>query len=154
MRRSRIVVFALVGLTLVPAWDRASASCAAPSLEVVGQQGVSAVVLRPGEEITVRGRHFLDGCNDTGPGESDMGCSGSDEAANDRVPSMEDVELFIQHGSTKVSQIKVGQADAGTADTDRYGRIEWTFRVPMQLPSGPAVIMASSSEPLDVTIRR
>ncbi|WP_121253659.1 hypothetical protein [Nocardioides ferulae] len=126
----------------------AAASCAAPSLEVPGAAR-TPVVLHAGERVTVTGRGFVEGCDDTGGG-SVLGCSGGDEGETEEP--MSDVELVLLHGRPTPTQVSLAVADAGTADDGRLGQVTWTFTVPADQPLGPAVLKTEGSEPLRVRI--
>ena len=142
----------LLGLALVPyPGSPASASCAAPRLSVEGHaQDQQRVTLRPGEEVTVTGRGFVDGCDDGGEGPTGLGCSG-DDGGEAEVP-LEDVELVAVQGRPTPEQMTLGVADAGSAEDDELGWITWTFTVPESLSPGPAVLKTEGSEPLPVRI--
>ena len=72
-----VLMTALVGLAVVPLpTSPASAGCVAPWLSFDGDYPASdeRVPLMRGEEVTVLGRAFRDGCNDTGSPSGGFGC--------------------------------------------------------------------------------
>ena len=141
------LITVLFGLPLAPyPVTSAAASCAAPSLRVEGHQpGQRRVELVRGQEVTVSGAGFVDGCDDGGQAPSGFGCSGGDGEA---VEPLTDVELFVLQGR---EQTLVGVTDAGTADGNR-GWVSWTFTVPQTLELGPAKLRTEGSEPLRARI--
>lgn len=140
----------LLGLSLAPYPSlSASASCAAPMLFIEGHQhDHQPLDLHPGEEVTVSGRGFVDGCDDVGEGSSAFGCSGEDASEK----PLEDVELVALQGRSMPNRTSLATADAGSADGDRLGWISWSFTVPASLEPGAAVLKTVGSEPLRVRI--
>lgn len=120
----------------------APASCVGPSLEVPGVptgspvadpstgQVLTAVRLSPGQQLTVRGSYFFDGCNDTS--DSSPGCSGPQVRSQD--PSR-DVHLVLTQGSRSW--------DLGTADaTGPQYAVSWPVTLPSDLAAGGATLTA------------
>lgn len=127
-----------------PAWN-ASAGCAAPSLEVVGTDDLRPTLTR-GATVTVSGRSFVDGCNDTG-GSSTFGCTSEEE---EPVLPHEDISLTITQGDRRW---ELGTEDAGTADDNQLGQVTWTVTIPADLEPGRALLQADPSEPLPVFVQ-
>ena len=126
------------------------ASCAAPSIAVPGQDAAAGrVVLTRGDEVTVTGRGFADGCNDTG-GSSDFGCDSDEET----VEPLTDVELSVRQGRPTPGRTSLAVADAGSAEDGELGQVTWTFTVPETLEPGPATLVTDRSGPLAVRISR
>lgn len=144
--RRRLAFAAALLVTAVPwpTWD-ASASCAAPYLQMADTSAGTPVLVR-GSSITVEGRAFVDGCNDGGSSDA-WGCS-SDEGEAE-VP-MDDVTLRIRQGQR---EWELGTEDAGTADGNRLGHVAWTTTVPVGLKPGRATLQADGSGPLHVRVR-
>lgn len=142
----------LLGVAVVPYSDNpAAASCAAPSLSVEGHDTDQRVRLVPGEEVTVTGRGFVEGCDDTGGSSaSPLGCSGDDH--EEIETPLTDIELVALQGQPTMKETSLATADAGTAEDDDLGQITWTFVVPRTLSPGPAVLKTVGSEPLPVRI--
>jgi hypothetical protein len=122
-----------------------------PSLEVQGSNDLLPVVLRRGEEVSVTGEGFAEGCADTG-GERPVGCSGND-AGETREP-MTDVELVLLSGESAMRQTALAVGDAGGSSDGQLGRIIWTFRIPTDYPLGLAFLTTEGSEPVPVRVRR
>lgn len=144
----------LLGVAVVPYPDSpAAASCAAPSLAIDGKETEQRrIPLVPGEEVTVTGRGFSTGCDDTGEQSVIPGCSGDDESDEEPVEPMQDVELVVLQGRQDPEQTSLAVADAGTAEENELGQVTWTFVVPDTLAPGPAVLKTVGSEPLPVRI--
>ena len=151
MRRSAsTLLVVLLGLTLAP-WPGppASASCAAPSLALEGHHPADGrATLVRGEEVTVIGRGFVDGCDDTGGG-TVLGCGGDTET---EVP-LTDVELVVVHGRAEARR-SLDTEDAGEADDNELGQVTWTFTVPETMEPGPVTLETDRSDPLNVRISR
>jgi hypothetical protein len=139
-----VLLVAGLAATLAPFPQQpASASCAGPTLSVVGADDPPVVL--PGAEVTVEGRFFVDGCDDTG-GSNIFGCEEPSEAVN----PMHDVELVIkQRGREWV----LGSEDAGSASANQLGEISWTAVIPSGVRPGAARLVASSSETTRIRIR-
>lgn len=148
---SRALVTALAGLAVLPLPQTpASASCATPRLSIEGvESGRARPALMVGESVTVLGRGFVDGCDDTGSS-STFGCSG-DDGSEPSAP-LEDVELVALQGQPTPEQTPLATADAGSAEDDRLGWVTWTFVVPATLTPGPATLTTVGSEALRVRI--
>jgi hypothetical protein len=142
---------ALLGLAVVPyPAAPATASCAAPWLSFDGDfPGRGRVEVVRGEELTVQGRGFVEGCDDTGGG-SAFGCSGED--VRELEKPLQDVELVVLQGQPTMEQTPLAVADAEGAVDDHLGWITWTFIVPASLDPGPAIIKTEGSEPLRVRV--
>ena len=137
----------LGGLAVAPfPSSPAAASCVAPQLSVAGDLSScqEPIELRRGDEVTVDGRYFHDGCDDSGGGDS-FGCS-SDEP--ELEPPLQDVELefFEKAASTDGTVL-------GAADADDESRTSWTFVVPADAPLGRGVLRAAFSDVLFVVVR-
>ena len=145
MRRSSLLLTVLLGLALAPfPQQTASASCAAPYLEVVGRQ-----VLERGAAVTVEGRSFVDGCRDTMTCSTGLGC---DSCSYDDPPVMplEDVGLRLVQGGRSWD---LAVADADTAANDRLGWVTWDFELPAGVRRGKARLVAEDAQPVGVRIR-
>jgi len=146
VRRSLLIlVTAMLGAAVSPfPQTPASASCAAPYLEVSRQ-----LVLERGATLTIEGRAFVDGCQDV------MGCStgwGCDSCKYDDPPPTPIVDVglrLVQRGRSWT----LGEADAQTAETNDMGRVTWTFEVPAAAKPGPAQLLADQAEPVRIKIR-
>ncbi|VXB15015.1 hypothetical protein [Aeromicrobium sp. 9AM] len=139
MARSRLMgVFALLaGLSFAPS-GAATASCAAPTIEVPAR-------IQAGTDVVVRGHQFVDGCDDTGGGtEGAFGCDHEDEP--ETVEPLEAIELRLRQGSREWS---LGTTDAA-ASSKKLGRAEWTFVLPEDVRPGEASLETdySQSEPI------
>ncbi|HET8561784.1 MAG TPA: hypothetical protein VFL69_14790 [Marmoricola sp.] len=146
-RRAWPALLLLLACTALP-WpvSSASASCVAPLLGVDGSAipPRHPVSVRAGDDLTVRGRFFHHGCNDTGGSETDaFGCSHS--APREAEPPMKHVVLRItQRGHTW---------RLGVADADGRSAISWDVTVPDGLRPGAATLRAGTSSPLRVVVR-
>ena len=143
-RRPLLLIATLLGLAALPLPQTpASASCAAPYLKVSER-----LVLERGETMTIEGRSFADGCQDS------MSCSGAlgcDSCKYDDPPPvpLDDVGLrLVQRGRTWT----VAVADAGTAESNRLGWVEWTFEVPVDARRGPAKLFPEHAEAVPIEI--
>lgn len=136
-----VMLMCLAGLSMLPG-STSSASCAAPSLALAGSDQPRPAVRR-GAEVTVTGRDFIDGCDDTGGG-SVFGCAEEDAEVEE---PMTDLDLVLRHGRPR--QVVV----LATADADSSGAVTWTFVVPLDAAPGPAVLRADTAQPLPVRIR-
>ena len=136
-RRAAALAALIVVLPLAALVSPAAASCAAPQLLLAKDQRV----LEVGQRLTVRGRYFVDGCNDT----PSIG-----GGAQEPPPGSSDVPLRLrQDGRTYL----LGYADAGGPDDSGYGRLRWDVTVPAGLLEGPARLTAPRASRLGVTVR-
>lgn len=124
----------LVGLCAAPE-SPATGSCAAPALSVPGAFGDPPTLLVAGE-TTVRGSHFVTGCDD----QPDVGLGCGAEPTTEEVP-MSGVELTLSQGDRVW---RLGRADAGTGEADR-GEVTWSVRIPADVGQGPAVLWAGGT---------
>ncbi|WP_182524632.1 hypothetical protein [Nocardioides dongkuii] len=141
MRRASLLPLSvLLGLVLAPYPERpASASCAAPYLEV----GESPVLER-GAARTVRGRAFVDGCQDSMSCTISFGCQSCEDDDPPPVPA-QDVALELrQRGRT---------FELGTADAGEDGQVTWTVDLPAGVRRGPARLVADGANPVPVRVR-
>jgi hypothetical protein len=141
------VAMVTVGLGLF-APTSAPASCVGPRIAVPGAatltpsaeptdgRVVPTVRLSPGQPITVEGRWFFNGCNDTGGG---GGCSGPDRP--DPEKPARDVRLTLTQGSRHWT---LGTADA--AGPSREYAVRWRVRLPADLAPGGATLTARTAE--------
>ena len=138
VRRSRLLLLAVLLLGVAAPLGSAHGSCAGPQLSVGPETG-RAPTLRAGLPVEVQGRHFVEGCDDTGSS-SVLGCSAPE--VSEEVP-MTEVRLVLVQGDTRW---ELGVADAGTGEesADR-GHTSWSFRVPAEARSGPAVLVAGTA---------
>ena len=146
MNRSSFLIVALLGLTLMPyPTSPAVASCAAPYLKLDDEQ-----VLERGAAMTVEGRAFVDGCQDS------MGCEsssfGCEECTYDEPPEepMEDVVLHLVQGE-RTWELDV--ADAGSAEDNHLGWVTWTFQLPAEVERGPARLVPDGGQSVRITVR-
>ncbi|MEO7979636.1 MAG: hypothetical protein ABI807_01855 [Sporichthyaceae bacterium] len=145
---------AAMGLT-VPA--SSAASCVGPQISAVGQaapttptplptdrrgRDVALVAVAAGGDLTVTGRWFLDGCNDTS---SSTGCSGPTKPLPQ--PAARHVALVVEQDGHAWT---LGYADASGP---RHGwRVRWEVALPVDLAPGPATLTARGAEaPVVVT---
>lgn len=138
MRPALLLLLAILATAaLAPYPDApASASCVGPSL-------IGKPVLHLGEEQTVEGQFFVNGCEDS------MGCSttfGCDDCEYDDPESpMEDVLLELrQQGHRWILQ---------TADAADSGDITWTFTLPPDVRRGHARLVADQNQPVVVMVK-
>ena len=139
-RRRLLLLVLLVGLSAAPLGPigSASGSCAGPELQVAGATG-DRPVLHTGRPLQVEGRHFVEGCDDTGES-SVLGCSRSEES--EETP-MTRVRLTLVQGDRKWV---LGTADAGTgADRPDRGHVGWDVRLPDGVVTGRATLVAGSA---------
>lgn len=141
-RRGPALATFIAAVAVLAPWPQgaASASCAAPTLRVDAQ--AQPVVAR-GVAVTVHGRYFVNGCNDTGTG-SGSGCSGRPKP--EPVTPRKEVALSIRQGARTWA--------LGTADADRQGRVTWIITTPADLRPGQAVLLADSADQLRVLVRK
>ena len=137
---------AAVGLGLF-APVSAPAGCVGPELRVrdaaaettepgaATDQPPRVVTLRAGQQVSVRGRYFFVGCNDTG---TSTGCSSTDP---EPMPPAKDVDLTITQGDRSWV---LGTADAGPAKGSY--RVRWDVQLPVELEVGDATLTARDTE--------
>ena len=116
----------------VPA-DPATASCVGPYLFVGKVQ--NDTVIDPAADLSVSGRAFARGCDDTGSS-SVFGCQPSQ---GERTTAMKDVVLLLKQGDQRW---RLGIADAGSADQNQLGHITWHVQVPAGVRTGRATFVA------------
>ena len=146
MRRSSLlVVTAMSGLAVAPfPQPPASASCSGPYIK-----DAERLVLARGATVTIEGRSFVDGCQDS------MSCSvglGCDSCEYDDPPPtpMEGVELrLVQRDRTW----ELGVADAEAAENNQLGWVTWTFDLPSGAKPGRATLLPENAEPVRIRIR-
>ena len=135
-RRFLALLLALAGLTLLPAGGPASASCAAPYVDAPPSLAVRG-------EVTVTGRGFADGCQDSGSCPA-YGC-GECDYGPPPVPTP-DVRLdLVQRGRVWL---------LGTADADDRGTVTWQVTVPDDVRPGHARLVWTGDPqgvPVEVT---
>jgi hypothetical protein len=139
--RIRFVLLVLLLAAAIAAMQPATptaADCAAPTLDLAPQ----ASLLR-GEKVTVTGRHFRDGCNDTGVCTGFLGCQRCDYGPP--VEPMRDVELVLRQAGRSWS--------LGSVDADATYVATWTFELPPNVRPGRARLVPTTGEPARVTIR-
>jgi hypothetical protein len=134
MWKSWLLALSLVALALVPIGG-SSASCAGPSLEL--GSGPHPVI-SPGQPVTVRGRAFVDGCDDTGGGDT-LGCRHEQPEA---VQAQQDVVLRLRQDGRSWN---LGTSDAGAAAHDHLGQVSWQARVPSTVHEGNATLEAGDA---------
>lgn len=150
MRRRLLASAILLGLAFAPyPQPAAHAQCASPSLKVQGADE-SPALLHRGDQVTVTGRGFVDGCDDTGGG-SAFGCSGED--GETEVP-LDDIELVLVRQRPVLHQTALGVSDAGSAEDGQLGWVTWTFTVPNGHPLGRSSLVTEGSSRLPVRILR
>jgi hypothetical protein len=142
MRPVALLVALLLAAAVAPLpGSPAEASCAGPQLTLTGVTGQAAhlPVVRPGAAVTVEGRYFVDGCDDTGGQATGPGCAHQDRP-QDRVTPMTHVELVMrQHGR---------EWSLGAADATTHGRISWNVWIPAGIEAGRARLLAATSQTL------
>ena len=146
VNRSWILLGAmLLGLAVAPfPHPPASASCAAPYLEAPRQ-----LVLERGAAITVKGRAFVDGCQDTMSCSAVPGCSHCEY--DDPPPRpLRDVELRLRQGHRSWL---LGAENAATAADNHLGWVTWAFELPAGVRPGPAKLVTAVGGPVGVRIR-
>ena len=115
----RLMVVAGVLLLSTMTGTPASASCAAPEIEVSPESGA------PSSSIHVTGKYFADGCNDTGP------------ASQAPAPPQKGIHVSLRQGD---AEFELGVVDAGP---------DYTFTLDAEVPSdaspGDAQISAVAS---------
>lgn len=151
MRPRLLAAVVLLGLATAPfPQPPAHAECAGPTLKVQGMEEEPALLHR-GEQVTVMGRGFVNGCDDTGGG-SGFGCSGNDDGEIESP--MVNIELVLLQGQPTMKQTSLALSDAGTAADGQLGWGTWTFTVPTHQPLGRAVLKTEGSSPLPIRVPR
>ncbi len=129
----------LLGLAVAPFPQQpASADCGGPTILAEGLD------LRRGEEVTVGGRSFVDGCRDMMTCSGVLGCSRCEYTDPPPAP-MRDVELRLEQGRRSWS--------LGTADADDAGEATWVVNVPEDARRGPARLVVDDYPKERVRIR-
>lgn len=135
------LVAAMLAAGLAP-YPQAAASCAPPSLLVD-----AGTTFERGAEVTVDGRGFVDGCQDSMSCSSGFGC---DHCEWDDVETpREDVALRLVQGQRSW---ELGVVDAGTAEDNQKGWVSWTFEVPPAAAPGRARLEADLSPAVRVVL--
>lgn len=137
-KRAVVLIITMAGVSLLPSGG-SSASCAGPTLTVVGTPTL-------GRSLVVEGRAFVEGCNDTGSRDV-FGCSTS--TPEPEIP-FEDVRLVLRQGERSWV---LGTEDAGTAEDNKLGHVTWDVQVPSDVRPGPARLVADVAR-LPVVVRR
>lgn len=132
-------------ITPWPTWT-ASAGCVAPYLRIDDAREELPIVTR-GATVTVEGRAFVEGCNDTGGSSGFLGCSAQED---EPVLPHEDILLRITQGDR---QWELGREDAGSADEDQLGHVSWTITIPDGLKRGRARLVADASDSMPILVR-
>jgi hypothetical protein len=139
MRPAALLVAALLAAALAPfPGSPAAASCAGSVLSIAGP--TDPPELQPGDALTVDGRFFVDGCDDTGGQDTFFGC----EEEHETVTPMTDVDLVLRQRGR--------EWPLGTADATRDGDLSWEVRVPAGLRPGRASLVADGAQDLRVRI--
>ena len=146
-----LIVIAVAAVAVpIPLGNSASASCAGPYLSLA--KGAAHIHLAPGSAVTVTGRAFVRGCDDTGgASESGFGC-GSAEPRTQMKP-MKRVALVLKQGHR---QWRLEVENAENAAHDRIGYVTWNVVLPARLALGRAVLIADvlrrGADPLDARL--
>ena len=119
--RARLALAVIVA-AFVP--QAASASCAAPEWDVDNDRA------QTGESITISGRFFIDGCNDTG---SASWCGGP--APQEPEVPMTGIRFQLLGGDESV--------DAVTVSADEQGDVAATLTVPQDAKAGAYKVVAT-----------
>ncbi len=140
---ARWLVPCALAVPMVVPWSPANAGdpCETATLTIEGAPP-GVVALRRGQEVTVTGRGFVDGCGspDAGPL---LGCHRREPVGE--PTSMRGVELEVVGGRVTRREITLGVADAGAGPQQRLGEISWTVVVPDGQVQGPARLQAEAS---------
>ena len=156
-RRAWLLYLAMLALTITPVpLGSAVASCAAPSLVVEGTQG--RPVIDQAMDLTVDGRAFVRGCDDTGAVTVNaFGCESSEQRG--RTTPMRNVRLLLQQDDKRwvLGAEDAGADDVGSGADGQLGNITWRVRVPADVEAGPAVLVADvpprGEDALDARLR-
>ena len=142
VKRSWILLAAmLLGMAVAPfPQPPASASCAAPFLDAPQR-----LVLERGTTTTVKGRAFVDGCQDSESCSAVPGCSHC-ESTDPAPEPMEDVRLRLRQGD------RTWKLATASAQGDG-GRVTWTFEPPAGVRPGQARLLADQAGLLRIRIR-
>ena len=140
VRMSVGLAAAAFAVTVPAPGEEAAASCVGPVVVVAGSPERHPTVA-VGSQLTVRGRFFLDGCDDTGGG-SALGCS---SPPPEPVTPMKAIDLRLrQHGREWL---------VGTADADaRLGEVAWSAPAPRGLRPGRATLVADGATTVRVRV--
>ncbi len=146
LRGTRLLAQAVVGAAVLAPWPvtTAAASCASPFLYIGDPQAHRPVAVTA-SRLTVQGRAFARGCNDTG-GADVFGC---DNTPREVEAPMTGVTLRLQQDGRSWS---LGTRDAGTAEEERLGQVTWRVRLPADVAPGRALLVARGAEPLPIRI--
>jgi hypothetical protein len=147
MTRTRLLALAAVVMAAVAPWPvtPAAGSCARPYLYIGDPQPARPVPVTT-STVTVQGRAFARGCNDTGT----VNVFGCDTSRREVEEPMTEVTLTVQQGSRSWW---LGTENAGTAEENRLGQITWTVRLPADVAPGRALLVAPQADPLPIRIR-
>jgi hypothetical protein len=147
MTGTRLLAFAAVVIAAVAPWPATTAagSCASPYLYIGDPQAVRPVPVTT-FDVTVQGRAFVRGCNDTGT----VNVFGCDTSPREVEAPMNDVTLTLRQGS---QSWRLGTKNAGTAEQNRLGQISWVVRLPADVAPGRALLVAPQADPLPIRIR-
>ncbi len=146
MGRNAAIALAVLAVVALTPGGEARGGCAGPQLGVPAD-GERRPVLTVGSAVTVRGVHFMEGCNDTG-GDAGVGCSGPEPEI--QTP-LRDVALILEQGNRKWD---LGERDAGTEAHDDFGRIEWRVIIPRDVLPGRATLVADGGARQPIRVRR
>jgi hypothetical protein len=136
--RGAAALFVLTALSLAPVGS-ASGSCAGPDLQVRGG-GPEPATVRVDMVVIVDGTRFVDGCDDTGGGNTGFGCSSSDDRETETA--MEEVTLTLRQGQR---QWDLGTQDAVAEPEEHRGEISWKVTIPDDVGPGPATLTAGDA---------
>ncbi len=124
----------MLGLPLAPvAAPSASAACVGPYLLVGDVQHRPSI--RAGASLTVEGRAFVRGCDDTGSVNM-FGCRSSQGEVE---TPMSNVVLSLRQGDERW---RLGTENAGSAADNRLGHVTWQVAVPAEVETGRALLVA------------
>jgi hypothetical protein len=134
----------MLGLAVLPyPQTPASASCAAPYLEVPAR-----LVLERGATVMIEGRSFTDGCRDSVGCSTRLGCDSCEYDDSPPTP-MDDIELrLVQRDHTWTVDV----ADAETVGSGHPGWVTWTIEVPANAMPGPAKLLPEHGVPVLIRI--
>ena len=145
MRRPLLVT--LLGLFALTTWpsapEVASASCAAPYLELERD------TLKRGASVTVEGRAFTHGCQDSMGCTAGLGCDSCEYDEPAPIP-MQDVSLRLVQGARTW---RLDTANAAAGPSGDAGWITWRFIAPPDAEAGRAQSVPDNGEPFVVRIR-
>ncbi len=143
-RRARLLLLGAPAALLVSPWPPATTDrpCAAPTIAIEGAPP-GVVALHRGQQVTVTGRGFVEGCGNPGSGPV-PGCNRTEPAAE--PTPMAGVELELLGGRVTRRATALGRADAGTAADGRLGRVTWTVEIPDGQATGPAALQVEGPQ--------